>query len=61
MQLTTRNTETFVRRFASASKPELQQCANELGAMGSDFEQSADVRQVAKELATVVRRQIKKF
>ena len=50
-----------MRRFASASKPELQQCANELGAMGSDFEQSADVRQVAKELATVVRRQIKKF
>lgn len=61
MQLTTQSTETFVRRFASASKPELQQCANELRAMGSDFEQAADVRLVARELATVVRRQIKKF
>ena len=61
MQITTRATETFVRRFASASKPELQQCAKELRAMGSDLEQSADVRQVATSLASVVRRMIKKF
>ena len=61
MQLTTQSTETFVQRFAAASKPELQQCAKELKAIGGDFEQSGEVRLVAKELATVIRKQIRRF
>ncbi len=61
MQLTTQSTETFVRKFAAASLPELQQCAKELKAIATDFEQSADVRLVAKDLATVVRKQVRRF
>ncbi len=61
MQLTTQNTETLVRRLASASKPELEQCAKELKAMYTDFGQAADVRLVARELAPFIRKQVKKF
>ncbi len=61
MQLTTQSTETFVRRFAAASMPELQSCAKELKAMAGDYAQSGEVRLVAKEFASVVRKQIRRF
>ncbi len=61
MKLTTRNTESLVRCVCSASKPELEQCARELKGMAADFEQPASARAVAKEIGTLVRKQIRKF
>ena len=61
MQLTTQSTETFVRRFAAASNPELQKCAKELKAIAGDAEQAPRVSMMAREIAAVLRRQIKIF
>ncbi len=61
MQLTTQSTETFVRRFASASKPELQQCVRELKAMATDNDQTDAVRGVAKGLGGIARSRVRLF
>ena len=61
MQLTTQSTETFVRKFAAASLPELHQCAKELKSIAADLEQTAKVRLVAKDMAAIIRKQIRRF
>lgn len=61
MQLTTQTTETLVRRFAAASKPELDKCAKELKSMATDFGQSSEVRIVAKDFAGIVRKHLRRF
>ncbi len=59
MQLTTQTTETLVRRFAAASRPELEQCAKELKMMAGDDGQTWRVREAARELAVFVRKQVR--
>ncbi len=61
MQLTTQTTETIVRRFASASRPELEQCAKELKMMAGDIGQTWRVQETARDLAAFVRKQVRAF
>ncbi len=61
MQLTTQTTETLVRRFAAASRPELEQCAKELKMMAGDDGQTYLVRETARGLVAFVRRQVRAF
>lgn len=61
MQLTTQSTVTFVRKFAAASKPELEQCIKDLRAISWDTRQNAEVRLVAKDLTAIIQKQVRRF
>ena len=56
MQLTTQTTETLVRRFAAASRPELEKCGKELKAMAGDDAQTDAVRFAARHLSAYARK-----
>ena len=51
MQLTARTTETLVRRLASASKEELDQCVRDIGTMKKATGQPARVKTTCTRLA----------